>query len=306
MSDWKKIWSKLNNPNGVVLTINYLLTIIFAIGAIIVATSEDFETASPLVYLLFAAAAITLTYSVYTIVKFAPSIKSKLINFLKRYKFTKNLLEHYGFRTVVFATMAMSLNILYVIFNGVVAIVSKSIWYGALAAYYIIITLLRNSIVSYHRKKRSDLKNASVHEESISRDIEIEKYKRCGIYLLVLPLCLSAAITEMVVNNSAFIHWGWTVFAFAAYTFYKITMAIINVIKAHKSSDITLQALRNIGLADAFVSILALQTSLLYAFSDGTGSAFANALTGAAVCIATVAIGIIMIVRSNKLMKRGK
>lgn len=296
----------LNNPKGWVLALNYLLTIIFAIGSMIVSISGDFESASPIVYVLFAAAAITLAYSVYTIVKFAPNIKNRLTSFLKKYEFTKHILEHYGFRTVVFATTAMSLNIIYVIFNGVVAIVSNSVWYGALAGYYIIITLLRSSIISYHKKKRSIGNNASVHEESTDQELEIKKYKRCGIYLLILPVCLSAAITEMVVNNSAFVHWGWTVFAFAAYTFYKITMAILNVIKAHKSSDITLQALRNIGLADALVSILALQTSLLFAFSDGSGSGFANALTGAAVCVATVIMGIIMIIKSNKLMKRGK
>ncbi len=304
-SKWKKLYEKLKNPSGIILTISYVLTILFCAGAVLaVVTSENAKNISIFSYPLFAFAAIFLAYSTYTVVVFGPSIKNKLIVFLKKHKFTRNLLENYGFRTVVFATLSTSLNVLYVIFNGVVAIISRSIWYGSLAGYYIVITALRLSIISYHKEKRSQSDDASIHEQSQDESKEVKKYKACGVFLLVLPLCLSASITEMVVNNSGFIYWGWTVFAFAAYAFYKITMSIFNVVKARKNDDITLQALRNIGLADAFVSILALQTALLYAYAEGTDYAFANAITGAVVCASTVVIGTLMIIRANKLMKK--
>ena len=103
----------------------------------------------------------------------------------------------------------------------------------------------------------------------------------------------------MVVEGSAFVRWGWTVFAFAAYAFYKITMAIYNVIKTRKMDDMTLRALRCIGLADAMVSILALQTTLLYAFSTGNNGV-ANALTGGVVCAFTVVIGAYMLICANR------
>ena len=124
--------------------------------------------------------------------------------------------------------------------------------------------------------------------------------------LTVIPFFLSFAILQMVTEGRAFVHMGWTSIAFAAYAFYKIVMAIYNVMKARKQEDFTVLALRNIGLADAFVSILALQTCLLYAYSEGAQYGYANALTGGAVCAATLALGVIMIVSANKKTKQLK
>ena len=82
-------------------------------------------------------------------------------------------------------------------------------------------------------------------------------------------------------------------------------MAIYNMFKAKKNDDMTVRALRCISLADALVSILALQTTLLYTFSTNLQTnAFANALTGAVVCAITLALGIYMIINANKLLKK--
>lgn len=97
---------------------------------------------------------------------------------------------------------------------------------------------------------------------------------------------------------------GWTVFAYAAYAFYKITMSIISFVKAHKQTDLTVRAIRNINLVDALVSILALQTALLTTFSTGeVNISTANTLTGIAVSFLSIAIGIYMIVSARKKME---
>ena len=71
-------------------------------------------------------------------------------------------------------------------------------------------------------------------------------------------------------------------------------MAIINLVKVRKQEDYTIKALRSVSLADAIVSILALQTTLLTSY--GTGDfGFANALTGAVACILVFALGVFMI-----------
>jgi hypothetical protein len=129
-------------------------------------------------------------------------------------------------------------------------------------------------------------------------------YRNSGIITLALNVALSVAIGQMIFSDAHFTYMGLTIFAYAAYAFYKITMSIIALIKAHKQTDLTVRAIRNINLVDALVSILALQTALLTMFSDGeiNISAF-NTFTGIVVSLLSVGIGIYMIVSANKKMK---
>lgn len=298
---------KLKKPKGWFLAIVYIVTVLCVAAALtLVIIGAESGVLAILSYLSYALAAVTLGYSVYTIVIYAPYVKGNVITLIKKYEFSKRLLEHYGFRTVVFAAFSLLVNVAYVVFNGVLAVIGSSLWYGALAGYYILLTVMRSGIVLYHRNRKTDFFSGrkEIAENVDVQAVELGKYRTCGALLIVMPLCLSFAILEMVQSGSAFVRVGWTVYAVAAYTFYKITMAIINVVKAMKGDDFTIRALRSISLADAMVSILALQTTLLYTFSDGSGSAWANALTGGAVCALTVALGVYMLVYSRKKMKR--
>lgn len=297
---WRNVLRTLKEPKGWILALVYTVTVIICAGSIVLAVLElDKPVLQIFSYICYALAAISLGYSVYTIVLYAPRMKRRITVFIKKFEFGRKMLEHYGFRTVIFAGGALFINVAYVALNVLLAFVFRSIWYGALAGYYGLLTALRSGIVLYHRKKSK----TEELDDILARRTEIGKYKTCGIILTIIPICLSFAILQMVTEGRAFVHWGWTSIAFAAFAFYKITMAILNVVRAGKQADFTVQALRNVGLADALVSILALQTSLLYEFSDGSGSAFANALTGAVVCALTLAIGIIMIVKG---VKKGK
>ncbi len=300
MTKWQKVWEFVKRPKGVLLAVIYVLTVLFIAAAltlvIIGSTNPILEILS---YISYAFAAIFLFYSVYTIIIYAPSARVNAVKFMRKSKFASHLLDNWGFRTVVFACFSLVLNFAYSIFNGAIAFLIGSIWYGALALYYVTLTLLRGSIIAYHKNK-----NIKYEQKDIKR-AEIKKYRRCGVLIVILPLSLSFAILEMVISNSAFIRYGWVVYAVAAYAFYKIIMAIYNMFKAKKNDDMTVRALRCISLADALVSILALQTTLLYTFSTNLQTnAFANALTGAVVCAITLALGIYMIINANKLLKK--
>ena len=300
---WLKILRKMKEPKPWLRAVVYLSTAIFCAAAIVLAVFSGANMGLQIVsYVAYALAALSLAYSVYLIARAAPTLKARMIERLKRVGIAKRLLEQYGFRTVVFAAFSLALNIAYVAFNTVLAVYYKAVWYGALAGYYALLTALRSGIVFYHRRKSK----TGGADETLLRETEIKKYRACGIMLTVIPFFLSFAILQMVTEGRAFVHLGWTSIAFAAYAFYKISMAIVNVVKARKEEDVTVLALRNIGLADAFVSILALQTCLLYAYSEGVEYGFANALTGGAVCAATLVLGVIMIAQASKKTKELK
>ncbi|MDE5548894.1 MAG: hypothetical protein K2J13_01435, partial [Clostridia bacterium] len=70
--------------------------------------------------------------------------------------------------------------------------------------------------------------------------------------------------------------------------------------------DMTVQAIRNINLADAIVSMLALQTAMMNSFGEGDQRGFEmtmNAVTGAVVCLVIFTLGIYMVVKSKRMIE---
>ena len=82
----------------------------------------------------------------------------------------------------------------------------------------------------------------------------------------------------------------------ATYTFYKIIMAIINLVKTKKYKSFLLITIRNIALADAAVSIFSLQRSMLVSFEGMTSEniRIMNICTGIGVCLIVFTLGLIM------------
>lgn len=293
---------KLKKPTGWFFASVILITFALCAGAVaITVLGSALPALEVLSYALFGAAAISLGYAAYAVVINIRPVRDRIIAALKRHSFTSRILEQYGFRTVVFAAFSLLLSLAYVAFNGVVAVASRSIWYGALTAYYLLLVCLRGGIVLYHRRKGK----SELSEDEI-RLAECRKYRNCGALLMILPVALSGAILQMVRFGSAFVHWGWTVLAFAAYAFYKIIMAAYNVVKAKKTDDLTVRALRNVGLAAAMVTMLALQTSLLHSFSESADYGWANALTGGVISALTFALGLYMLIGGNRRIARAK
>lgn len=298
----KKFWQNFNRivfrePPVWLLVLTYVLTPVFCVGSLLFLLT-DFQQ-SPLQYLayvVFALAAVLLAYAVYTIIKFIPDLKATILAKLNEYKFTRKLLQDFGFRTVIFAVFSFIFSIAYGIFNGVLGIQSSSIWFGALAAYYILLAFLRGGILTYQHGK---FRNGTQENDKL---LQLKKYRNCGLLLTLLHVALSAAIAQMIFSDKHFEYAGWTVFAHAAYAFFKITMAIINLFKATKHDDLTIRAIRCVNLTDATVSILALQTALLHTFSTGDMNiSLFNTLTGGAVSIFCFSLGIYMVVHAKKI-----
>ena len=83
----------------------------------------------------------------------------------------------------------------------------------------------------------------------------------------------------------------------ATYTFTKITIAIIGMVRAQHHASPAFKTLRNIALADACVSIYTMQRSMLQSFPGLTPTEIQifNILTGTAVWIIVLFLGINLI-----------
>lgn len=284
----KKAWDKIKEPHGVWLAIFYVAFVVFASGSLALVVFYPNQTA--LHYVMYALAAATLAYFVYTIVYFAPKVKAKIISAMKGHEFTNNILSSYGYRTIVFAVVSFLINVAYVAFMAVMAALSDNAWYYAIAVYYVLLALTKGNVFLSKLKSNEDI-------------FQAKAYRASGILLILFTLAFSGVITLVYKSGGTFEYAGVLIYAVAAFTFYKLVMAAINFVKAKKSDDLYVRNLRNVNFAGALISLVSLQVAMFQAFSPEANSGFANALTGAGVSAVIVAVGVIMVVVANKKIK---
>ena len=295
---------RLKKPSGGILVSAYILTALSvagALAALLLGFMAD-PLLSIIAYVLFAISALSLAYTVYTVVIYSRYIKSWVKGLLYSNPISKKMIESFGFRTVIAATFSFFGSLIYAIFNGVLGIVFSSIWYGALASYYIFLSITRGGLLVYHRRRERG-------DEVSEGLIRARKYRTSGIFLLVLNIALSAAIAQMIFDDRFFSYPGWIIYAFAAYAFTKMTFSIINMFRSRQQDDLTVRGIRDINLLDAVVSILALQTALLHTFSqEGSEVSISgfNTVTGIFVSVFSIGFSIYIIVKAQKIINQMK
>lgn len=285
----KNIWDKIKRPKALALGVFYVwfVAIISVTLTLVILKAEQ----TILHYVLYVLSASSLAYFIYTIVIFAPRFKQNTINLLRRFNFTNEILDNYGYRTIIFSLFSFILNIAYVIFIGVLAIITRSAWYISIAVYYLILTLIKGNI--FHSKKK--------HDTEIK---QARAYRYCGIMFILLMLAFSGVIVLIYTSNMYFEYAGIMIYAVAAFTFYKLTFAIINIFRARRQEDLYIQSIRNINLVSALISIIVLQVAMFQAFAPENNTSVANGLTGGAVSLVVLMLGIFMIVKSNRKLKQ--
>lgn len=288
MDFFKNIWNKIKNPHGIWLALFYVFFVLITAGTIVLVVLVPKQTI--LHYILYVVATGLLTYFVYTMVIFVPKIKVNTIQFLQKHKFTNKLLEDYGYRTIVFAVFSFILNMAYVLLILVMAIMSKTAWYFTITVYYIVLAFMKGNVFHSKRKYGTESKQARALRFS-------------GIMFVVMTIVFSGVMVLIYKANHYFEYAGILIYAVAAFTFYKLTLAIFNIFKARKQEDLYIENIRNINLANALISIIILQVAMFQAFAPEYNLGFANALTGAGVSFIILVLGVLMIIKSNKRLK---
>ncbi len=199
------------------------------------------------------------------------------------------------FKRVDKIRLAFVINTIFALLHGAMSILEHSVWFLMLCIYYLSMALVRGGILTY--KKRNEQ----------SELLQLRAYKRCGGFLVLISLALTVAVIQMVYINRTFRYTGLIIYAVATFAFYKITIAIINIVKYKRESDYSVRCIMNINLANALVSMLALQTALLSEFSDSDSmSRTFNALSGSFVCAFTLGLGAFMLVKAKIKLKEIK
>lgn len=219
----------------------------------------------------------------------------KLTERIKGTRLGKTFLEQYSFKTLILALVSLIISIVFAVFNLVFCVLEKSVWYGAIAAYYITLILFRSGVIIADRvcrRRGGDLQPA--HNRI---------YLASGAFLVVTEIAMAAAITQMIVFGTPVNRGEIMAIATAAYAFTKITLAVFNLVKAKKYADPVSQSLRCLNFADACMSMVSLTVVLLTTFGqeqEAEMSIYLKAFAGFAACALVLALATYMIVTSVK------
>lgn len=202
----------------------------------------------------------------------------------------------YAFRTRVFAILAAIINLINVGANIAAAVAYASMWYGSMAIYYFALGALRTGMLT------ANSQIGRRFEEKRQGKAKLKMYLACGISLVVFEAALIYAVAEMVTEKITSTGEIMAI-AIAAYTFYKVIVAIVNVKKTGKLRDPALQCLRNINLMDALVSVMSLQVTMIAVFGTSGELTTLTHVMGIVITVLTMAIAVIMIIQAAKRLK---
>lgn len=287
---WKKLCKKLLFPPV------WLMIILSAISAValIFIFVKGLEQ-SPVAY----AAYVIAFYTLSVVCVFFSMVLPKRYKAIKQRiydnPFGRRYMTDAQFKVLVSLYTALAINLAYSAFKLVSGIIYSSFFVIAVAGYYILLSLIRFLLLRFMRAGRQDL------------IAQYRRYRLTAILMMLINLTLSVFVLYMIVKNDSAAYSDIYVITSAVYTFYTLAMSVVDMARYRKYQSPVMSAAKAVRFAQALVSLLSLEASMLVTF--GEDEAFRRlmlALTGAGVCVIVLSVSVYMIVRSTKEIKRIK
>lgn len=189
------------------------------------------------------------------------------------------------------ATLSLVINIVYGVYNIVIGVITPSWWFSTAGTYYLILSIVRYSVLR-------------------ARESSIESFLKpfTGVMLMLLSVPLAGMVVLASVKDRGTDFQEIVMITVALYTFTKITLSTINLVKSKKNTPERVKILRNISFADAFVSIFSLQRSMLVSFGGMPANdiRIMNIVTGSAVCVIVFFLGLNLICNKIFVVQKRK
>jgi len=292
--DWKRLGKKLLFPPVWLMVI---LVIVSAVALTIIFVKE-MEQSIP-AYIVYVLAFYTL--SVVTV--FCAMVLPKQYSTIKQKIYDNPLGNRYMtdriFRTNISLSVSFVISMLYVAINLWSWYLLKSYWFMVLAVYYVIMAVMRFLLVRY------------VRVQKIGTDIlgEWKRSRSCAYILLLINLSLSGAVLMILYQHRGYDYPGIMIYVMAMYTFYALTMSIVDIVKYRKMGSPIMSTAKIVSLSAALVSMLNLETAMFAQFGASLSPENRQIfiiLTGAGISITVVTLSVILIVRATKEIRREK
>lgn len=167
-------------------------------------------------------------------------------------------LEDPIYRTKLNLNAVTALNLLYAVIKLVSGVHYRSDWLAAFGLYFLVLTGLRLSLASFFRRK------------PLGTDL-IGEYRRSrlvGVLLLLMDLVLVVIIVRMIAHNESNEYACVLIYAMAAYTFYAVIFAVINILRARGHESPVCYAVKAVDLTAAMAAMLSLTAALIARFGE--------------------------------------
>ncbi|MGM9653118.1 MAG: hypothetical protein ACI3XP_05725 [Eubacteriales bacterium] len=299
MTDWKKAGNKLLFPP--VWLIVLLAVISAAALAAVFINGWDASSAvwvSGLVYAVYVLAFYSLSVVCAACVTVLPGYYRKIKQKIYENRFGNKYMTDAAFRTHFSLYISLGINLLYAAANLFSGIRYRSVWSITLAAYYIILAVMRFLLLRF-------LNQVGIGNDRVK---ELRRSRLCGMILMTVNLALSGVVLLVIVQNQGFRYNGMIIYIMAMYTFYVTVNSIIHIFKYRKYNSPVMSTAKSIRFAAALVSMLSLTTAMLSQFgSQNTTPYFSQIVveaTGAGVCAIVLTMSVSIIVHANKELKK--
>ena len=239
-------------------------------------------------YLIYGMSAYCLTIWVLPLPRLLRKAKAAIAHQLSSTVFGRNYVGDLAFRGSVSLCSGMAANFLYVAFRIFAGIRYASLWFITIAIYYLLLGAMRLSLILSYRTR--------------TVQSELRCYRRTAWLLFALNIPMGGMITLMVLTDSGYAYPGYVIYLSALYTFYTVTLSIVNLVRFRKLGSPILSAAKVLNLIAALMSLLGLQTAMIAQFAADTGSfrRMMNAATGGGVWVAVILTAVYMLLHSRK------
>lgn len=294
MFNWKTLARRLLYPP---VWLILLLTVI-STAALVAVFVGDYDQ-SPVAYAIYVTSAYTLTVACLFVIRTLPSKLAAAKQRVYAHPVGHQYLTDVGYKVRVSLYITLGINLFYAIIKLISGIWYSSPWTIFVAVYYILLAVLRFLLLRY---LRGDKDNSVLNLLA-----EFRWYRIVGWLMLLVNLTLSGMVLHMMGDLADPISNEILVIASAAYTFYAVTMSVIDVIRYRRYQSPVVSAAKAIRFTAALISLLSLEISMLLQYSNDISlSRWMTALTGAAVCAVVVGTSVYMIVHATKEIKKRK
>lgn len=289
MEKWKRVFTKILYPPTWLMI---LLTIISSV-ALVAVFIKGWEE-SPVAYGVYVLSFYTLTVLTLFFAMFLPKRYKEMRQMVYDHPLGNRYMTDTAFKVRISLIISLTINLLYSAFNLASGIYYSSLWIGAVAVYYILLSVIRFVLLRHMQKK-----------QDAGLIAEYRSYRVTAVLMMLINLTLSGIVLNMIVKNESAKYSDVFVITSATYTFYTLTVSIIDLVRYRRYKSPVMSASKAIRFAAALVSLLSLEASMLVQFGDDESyRRLMLALTGAAVCVIVLSMSVYMIVRATREIKR--
>lgn len=205
-------------------------------------------------------------------------------------------LDNRDYRAIKGAQLAFAVDTFWALANLAFGVFFGAVWYVTLAAYYLLHALMRAVLMCH------------IHDVETSEALR-KAYKSCricGVLITFSTLIIAGIVTLVLHQEGSFAYYDMFIYVVALYAFWSLTSAIMNFLSYRGHSNPLLFTVMNVNLVTALVSMFSLEIAMLASFG-GTMDMFEQAvmiaITGAAVALINVGIGVFLVLESTKRMQ---